>query len=48
MDALAGRAASWAERRQRILQDRGLPGSELLSPQDAAYNAAQEVKQVRL
>lgn len=46
MDALANRAASWAERRQRLLQDRNVPGSDNLSPQEAAQSAAAEVKQV--
>ena len=47
MDALANRAASWAERRQRLLQDRNVAEIHSLSPQEAAQAAAAEVKQVR-
>ena len=46
MDALANRAASWAERRQRLLQERSAHGSDSLSPNDAAQAAAARVKQV--
>lgn len=48
MDALANRAASWAERRQRLLEDRNAVGSDSLTPQEAAQAAAAEVKQVLL
>lgn len=46
MDALANRAASWAERRQRTLQDRNVQGADAVSPHDAARFAAAAVKQV--
>lgn len=48
IDALANRAASWAERRQRILQEASAHSSDSLSPQQAAHAAASKVKQVQL
>ena len=46
MDALAARAASWAERRQRLLQERNCEGADSLSPHSAAVAAAAALKQV--
>jgi hypothetical protein len=47
MDSLANRAASWAERRQRLLQERGIEGPRMVTPHDAALEAAAAVKEVR-
>lgn len=47
MDALATRAASFAERRQRALQDRQAAGAEAVSPRAAATAAARSIKQVK-
>lgn len=46
IDALAARAASFAERRQRMVQERSAEGSEGPSPRAAAFAAAAAVKQV--
>lgn len=46
MDALATRAASFAERRQRALQERQVAGAEAVSPRCAATAAARSIKQV--
>lgn len=44
MDALAGRARAWAERRQRLLVERGEGGG--LAPEEAGRAAAAVIKQV--
>lgn len=47
-DALAARAASFAERRQRALQEAFADESHAVSPQEAASAAAAAVKQASL
>ena len=46
MDALAARAASFAERRQRALQEAFVDRADAISPHEAASTAAASVKQV--